>query len=259
MMNANCKSIRRHILMAANKSGHGHIPSCFSVVEILHALYSVMAHDPENPEWENRDIFILSKGHASLALYVTLADAGYFDLEGVNSYGLHRSRFGCHPDRLQVPGIEASTGSLGHGIGIAVGVAMAMKMKGSDRRVYTLIGDGEANEGSVWEALLVANYQKLDNLTVIYDNNMSHARGLQIQNPAFNLKGFGCDVTIVDGHDTEVLKTSLIRNSSTTQAIVANTIKGYGCSTMIENHYAWHHRSPIEDELEFLLAELEVA
>lgn len=258
-MNDHCKTVRRNILLAANKSRHGHIPSCFSVVEILHSLYSVMQHDPQNPEAEDRDVFILSKGHASLALYVTLADAGYFEMEGVNSYGLHESQFGCHPDRLKIPGVEASTGSLGHGIGIAVGVAMALKMKNSDRRVYTLVGDGEANEGSVWEALLVANHQKLDNFTVIYDNNMSHERGLQIADPVSNLKGFGCEVVSVDGHDIEALKGALSRETGAVNAVVANTVKGFGCPTMTENHYAWHHRFPKDEELDVLLAELEAS
>ena len=157
------------------------------MVEIIYAVYDYMRHDPTNLKWEGRDIFILSKGHAALALYCALAEFGYFSIEDVYSFGGFNSDFGCHADRLKIPGVEASTGSLGHGIALAVGAALGISLKKKTRQVFTVIGDGESNEGSVWEALMVADSLGLDNLTVIYDNNMSHSRGLQITNPAEKL------------------------------------------------------------------------
>ncbi|MEO5358597.1 MAG: transketolase [Nitrospirae bacterium YQR-1] len=254
-----CHSIREHILRASFESGQGHIPSCFSIVEILYALYSVMNHRPENPHWENRDIFILSKGHGSLGYYCVLADFGYFDIKDVYSFGAYKSAFGCHADRLKIPGVEASTGSLGHGIGLGVGMALAMKIKKENRQVYVLVGDGEANEGSVWEAVLVAVSLNLSNFTILYDNNMSHQRGLQIHNPHKHFEGFGCDTYQVAGHDVEELKKHVAIKSGTVKVIVAETVKGYGCKTFTGNHYAWHRRSPNEQELQQLLKELHAA
>ncbi|MHC4496342.1 MAG: 1-deoxy-D-xylulose-5-phosphate synthase N-terminal domain-containing protein, partial [Planctomycetota bacterium] len=214
-------------------------------------------HDPDDPSWDQRDIFVLSKGHASLAHYTVLAHFGYFDMQRVYSYGSFATDFGCHADKLKVPGIEASTGSLGHGIGLAVGMALAFKIDSSTRRVYVLIGDGESNEGSVWEATMVATNLKLNNLTIIYDNNMSHSRGLQIQNPAERFKAFGCRVSEADGHDVPVLKSEIGGNGDMVRAIVANTKKGYGCQTLIDNQYQWHRKSPTESEFETLIGELD--
>jgi len=257
-MNPFCRGIREDILKIAKASGHGHIPSCFSVVEILCAVYATIRHDPKDPAWEGRDIFVLSKGHASLAHYCTLARLGYFDIGRVVSFGAFGSDFGCHADRLKVPGIEVSTGSLGHGIGIGVGMALAFKIKHSGRRVVTVIGDGEANEGSVWEALMVADNLKLDNLTVIYDNNMSHGRGLQIMNPAEKLRAFGCRVDEVDGHSVKELQDALAaRPETAVHAVVAHTKKGYGCRTMVCDAYAWHRRCPTDEEFTRLMEELD--
>jgi len=252
-----CKEIRKDILKIARVSGHGHIPTCFSIVEILCAVYDTIRYDPDNPSWEERDIVILSKGHGALAHYCVLARLGYFSIEDVYSFGSYQSAFGGHADRLKVPGVEASTGSLGHGIGIAVGIALALRLKKAGRRVYAVIGDGEANEGSVWEAVAVATNLKLDNLTIIYDNNMSHGRGLQIQNPAERLKSFGCDVMEVNGHDIYSLKEAFGIKSEKVKAIVANTEKGFGCPTLIKNHYEWHRKSPNDAEFELLMKELD--
>lgn len=257
-MKKECRWIRQNILKIAKASGHGHIPSCFSVVEILYAIYDTMRHDPEYPDSPGRDIFILSKGHASLGLYCVLAHFGYFDINSVYSFGRFEGDFGCHPDRFKVPGIEASTGSLGHGIGIAVGAALALKIKEeTSRRVYTLIGDGESNEGTVWEAVMVASNLKLDNLTIVYDNNMSHARGLQIGNPAERFRAFGCDVEEVDGHDVEFLKKRMPGSGTLPRVVVAHTKKGYGSKTMILDHYQWHRKSPTDAEFERILEELD--
>ena len=252
-----CKKIRRDILRISKASGHGHIPTCFSVVEVLYAIYASINHDPKNPNWESRDLFILSKGHASLAHYCTLAYFGYFEIEHVYSFGSFQSDFGCHADRHKVAGIEASTGSLGHGIGLSVGMALGLKIKKTNRKVFTLIGDGESNEGSVWEAIMVAVNRKLDNLTILYDNNMSHSRGLQIYNPAEHFKGFGCEVIEINGHDTYEIKNVILRKSNTIKVIIANTKKGYGCNTLVENQYEWHRKSPNEKEFEKLMGELD--
>ncbi|MHC4147144.1 MAG: transketolase [Planctomycetota bacterium] len=252
-----CKEIRKSILSISKESGHGHVPTCFSVVEILYAIYGAIRHDPDDPSWDQRDIFILSKGHASLAHYTVLAHLGYFDTQQVYSYGSFATDFGCHADKLKVPGIEASTGSLGHGIGLAVGMALAFKIEKNSRKVCVLIGDGESNEGSVWEATMVATNLKLNNLTIIYDNNMSHSRGLQIQNPAERFKAFGCRVLEADGHDVDILKSEIGRNGDMVRAIVANTKKGYGCHTLIDNQYQWHRKSPTESEFEMLIGELD--
>jgi transketolase len=252
-----CKEIRKDILRISKVSGHGHIPTCFSVVEILYAIYDSIKHDPKNPSWEERDIFILSKGHAALGHYCVLAKFKYFDIERVNSFGAFGSDFGCHADRFKVPGIEASTGSLGHGIGLAVGIALALKIKKSNRRVFVLIGDGEANEGSVWEAVMVAANLKLSNLTIIYDDNKSHSRGLQIYNAAAKFRAFDCEVSEVNGHDVNALKEEIIKKANTVRVIVAETRKGYGCKTLVENHYEWHRKSPNDSEFEKLMMELD--
>lgn len=252
-----CKDIRKNILKIAMITGHGHIPTCFSVVEILCAVYSAIRHDPGNPLWDQRDIFVLSKGHASLAHYCVLAEFGYFDIRRVDSFTAFMSDFGGHADRLKIPGVEVSAGSLGHGIGIAVGMALGMKIRQSNRRVFVLIGDGESNEGSVWEAIMVAVNLKLDNLTIIYDNNLSHLRGLQIYNPAERFEAFGCDVVITDGHDVKRLGEAIMNRVNKVRVIVANTIKGCGCQTFINNQYEWHRRSPNDLEFEMLMRELD--
>ncbi|MFA5156119.1 MAG: transketolase [Candidatus Omnitrophota bacterium] len=251
-----CAEIRKRMIDISMVSGHGHLPSCFSVIEILYAVYSVIKHDPKNPLWEERDIFILSKGHAALAQYCVLAEFGYFNKKDLAAYGAFMSNFGCHADRSKIPGVEASTGSLGHGIGIAVGMALANKIKKHKRRILTLIGDGEANEGTVWEAMMVAENLKLSNLTVIYDNNLSHARGLQIRNPAERFRAFGCQVSEVSGHDIAELKKKITESADTVKVIVANTQKGYGCKTLVDNQYEWHRKSPNAEQKNKLIEEI---
>jgi len=256
-MHPSCKQIRRDILFSSRASGHGHIPTSFSVVEMIFAAYGSMKHDPANPGWDERDIFILSKGHAALGFYCVLAQAGYFPVEEVKTFGAFKSKFGGHPDRRKVPGVEVSTGSLGHGIGVAVGMALAFKLQGSPRRVYTLVGDGEANEGSTWEAIMVAVNLGLDNFAILLDFNKSQVRSLQIHNPAERLRAFGCEVFDVDGHHVDEVKAALHAGCGTVKAVVGNTIKGYGCRTLEQNIFEWHRKSPDEAQLETLLRELD--
>lgn len=258
-MNTDCRAIRKNILTCSQISGHGHIPTSFSIVEMLYAVYSTMRHQPSNPHWPERDIFVLSKGHASLGFYCVLSHFGYFGIDEVKTFGAFQTRFGCHPDRLKAPGAEVSTGSLGHGIGVAVGMALGIKLRKQSRQVYTLIGDGESNEGTVWEAVMVATDQKLGNLTILYDHNQSQIRCLQIHNPAERFKAFGCDVFEVDGHNTEQLQAALVASQQQVKVIVCHTSKGFGCSSLTEDMFAWHRRSPKPDELQQLMEELDAS
>jgi len=251
------KEIRTNILNISHHSGHGHIPTCFSIVEMLRAVYETMQHDPKRPDWAERDIFILSKGHAALGLYSTLAQYGYFPISDVFSFGAFESRFGCHADRFKVPGVELSTGSLGHGIGVAAGMALGFKLSRSNRKVFVLIGDGESNEGTVWEAAMVAVNLKLDNLTVLFDNNCSQSRCLPIARPEEKFSSFGFKVISVRGHDLfdikEAIQTPL---EGMPRIIVAHTTKGKGCPSLVKDVFAWHRQSPNKNELEILLGEL---
>lgn len=251
-----CRHIRADILRVSHSSGHGHVPTCFSVVESLRAVYAVMRHDPARPDWPERDRFILSKGHAALGLYAVLAAEGYFPASEVAAFGSYNSRFGCHPDRLKLPGIEASTGSLGHGIGIAVGMALGLRLGGGGQRVFTLVGDGESNEGTVWESVMVAVQLGLANLTIIYDHNKSQGRCMPLDNPADRFRAFGCDTVEVDGHDLAALTRVLAVQSDRPRAVIADTIKGHGAKLLSDNVYEWHRKSPDAAQLAQLLEEL---
>jgi transketolase len=247
---------REWAIRCSLESGHGHLPSSFSIVELALGAYGVMRHDPTNPGWSDRDMFLLSKGHAALGYYCVLAQLGYFPPADVERFGAHGSTFGCHPDRLKVPGVEASCGSLGHGIGIAVGMAMGMRIRQSDRRVFVLIGDGEANEGSVWEAVMVASDQKLANLTILYDHNRSQTRCLQIPNPTERFAAFGCAAVEVDGHDDGAIVEALRAPADTVKVVVGRTVKGYGCPSLEQNFFEWHRKSPTPESCEALISEL---
>jgi transketolase len=254
-----CLEIRKTVLRASCTSGHGHIPTSFSIIEMLWAAYATMDHRADSPDWPDRDLFLLSKGHAALGHYGVLAELGYISKQDLATFGAFGSNLGCHPDRQKVAGVEASTGSLGHGIGIAVGMALALKIKKSPRKVITLIGDGESNEGSVWEAVMVAVNCKLDNLTIMYDDNRSQSRCLQIMDPAACLKSFGLDVRSVNGHDCQSM-IDLLNQSPVPdrpRALVCSTVKGYGCPTLSNDVFSWHRRSPKPEELDLLLQELE--
>ncbi len=251
------KEIRANILQISHHSGHGHIPTCFSIIEMLRAVYESMRHDPKRPDWAERDIFILSKGHAALGLYCTLAHYGYFPIADVFSFGAFESNFGCHADRFKIPGVELSTGSLGHGIGVATGMALGLKLSGSSRKVFVLIGDGEANEGTVWEAAMVAANLHLNNLTILFDYNGSQSRCLPITMPEEKFSSFGLKVMTMAGHDVAaIMKAIQFPVEGTPRVIVAQTTKGMGCPTLMKDVFAWHRRSPNRNELEILRGEL---
>lgn len=257
------RDIRKKIYQMAHFAGGGHMGAAFSMADIISVLYfdNVLRYDAQNPEWEDRDKFILSKGHASYALYAALAKAGYFPEEELRHVGQAGSKFGGHPKLYDIPGVEASTGALGHGLSFAIGIAYANKVDSKDSHVYVVLGDGECQEGSIWEGALSAPTLELDNLTVVVDHNklqaMDDLENIVHMKPfADKWKAFGWNVVEIDGHDyAEIKKALLVREELKPTLIVANTIKGKGVSFM-ENVPLWHYRMPNEKELPILMREL---
>lgn len=256
-MDENINHLRKQILAMARKSGEGHIPSSFSILDILWTLYTrVLVIDPQNPDSDERDRFFLSKGHASLALYAVLSARGFFPRNELERFCEFDSPLGGHPDHLKVPGVEASTGSLGHGFPQAIGVAMALKIRKNDARVFALIGDGETNEGTIWESALLAAHHNLGNLVCVLDFNHSTDRALELGDVGSKFKSFGWAVKEIDGHDHDQIETAL-KSSNLTQPllVLANTVKGKGLSTM-ESNPEWHHKTPTAENMEIFMREL---
>lgn len=256
---------RKEILeMIVNAKGT-HIASSFSIVDILvYLYYKVLKINPQNPKDEKRDKFVLSKGHGCAALYVTLANKGFFPKNVLQTYTRSGSILGGHPDSTRIPGVETSTGSLGHGFSVSVGFALANKMKKNKSTVYCLVGDGELNEGSNWEAAMSASHHKLDNLILIIDDNKLMISGFakDILDPlSFNEKfrAFGWNTVEINGHNfSELIKAfqkAQIRNGRPT-AIIANTIKGKGVSYM-ENKKEWYSMLPNEEEFGRAIKEID--
>ncbi|MGH2508782.1 MAG: transketolase, partial [Ktedonobacteraceae bacterium] len=246
------KELRKTIITTAARAGEGHIPSALSIIDIIWVLYDrVLRYNAADPKWQHRDRFVLSKGHGCLALYSVLAAKGFYDLTELESFGRAGSRFGGHPDCNKVPGVEASTGSLGHGLPIAVGMALGLKIRGNQERVFVLIGDGECNEGTIWESALLGHYRRLGNLTCIVDYNHSSDRALGLGDLRAKFEAFGWSTREIDGHDHDQIYDALGCHrelEGSPMAIIANTIKGNGCAQM-RNNPAWHHRAPTPDEL----------
>lgn len=262
-MNEIIQSIRKSILTMMHYSKSSHIGACFSVVEILHTLYfDILNIDPNNPQKPDRDIFILSKAHASAALYATLAHRGFFPMEWLDRYYIDDGILPGHLDMNAAPGIECSAGSLGHGFSIGLGMAIARTIRKEPGHVFILLGDGECNEGSVWEAAMLAGTLKLKNLTIIIDYNHLQGMGREVINQtnlAERFKVFGWNAVDVDGHDLQSLKQLLsVGEQEAPFAIVAHTIKGKGVSFM-EDRLEWHYKSPNDKEFAAALAELENA
>lgn len=257
------KDIRKTIYKIAHYAGGGHMGASFSMADIISVLYfaNVLRYDALNPEWIARDKFILSKGHACYALYAALAKAGYFLEEELWHVGKPGSRFGGHPKMHEIPGVEASTGALGHGLSFAIGIAYANKMDNKDSHVYVLLGDGECQEGSIWEGALSAPTLELDNMTVIVDHNklqaMDELENIVHMKPfADKWKAFGWNVAEIDGHDyAQIREALLIRKSGKPTVVIANTIKGKGVSFM-ENVPIWHYRMLNAEELPVLFEDL---
>lgn len=261
------KSMRRSILeMATNCGGSAHLGGGLSMVESLAVLYgAVLRHDPANPAWEERDRFILSKGHGVLAYYAALAEAGFFPKELLSTFQQNETALGAHPVMKPELGIESSNGSLGQGLSFCVGLALAAKIRGRQHRVFTLMGNGECNEGSVWEALMSAAAFKLDNLVALIDDNDLQSDGLSadiipLRPLAEKLKAFGWRAVEIDGHNVEALYEALSAapEAGVPSAVIARTIKGRGVSFM-ENNPEWHHNRLTQSKCEQALTELEAS
>ena len=264
-MEAIAKRLRRHIIRMTGKAGSGHPGGSLSAVEIVTALYfKVLRHKPSDPCWSDRDRFILSKGHAAPLLYAALAECGYFPVDELLTLRQLDSRLQGHTDCTVTPGVEMSAGALGQGLSFAVGVALAGRLNSQDYRVYVLLGDGECDEGQVWEGAMAAAHFKVDNLVAIVDNNGQQIDGWNrdVMNlEPFNKKwqAFGWHVIEVDGHDLTQLtqafeQAKLVEGQPT--VIIAHTIKGKGVSFM-ENNPDFHGKAPNAEEVEIALRELE--
>ena len=251
--------LRKKIVDIVTNSGWGHIPSSFSIVEILKVLYfKFLKINSKNAEDKNRDYFILSKGHGCVALYTILNKKGLLKESDIKSFSKVNSILGEHPDATKIKFVEASCGSLGHGLSFAVGIAYSLKLQKKKNKVVVLVGDGECQEGTVWEAAHVARNKKLDNLIVLVDYNKSGEQLLPLDNLKEKWKSFGWRVFTVDGHNEDYLiktlkKTNTLRNRP--KVIIAKTIKGKGVS-FIEGHGPWHHKIPNKDEYNKIMKEL---
>jgi len=264
-MEAIAKRLRRHIITMTGKAGSGHPGGSLSAVEILTALYfKLLRHKPSDPQWPDRDRFILSKGHAAPLLYATLAECGYFPVAELSTLRQMDSRLQGHTDRTITPGVEMSAGALGQGLSFGIGVALAGRLDGQNYRVYVLLGDGECDEGQVWEAAMAAAHFKVDNLAAIVDNNGQQIDGWN--RDVMNLdpfprkwQTFGWKVIEVDGHSIPQLLNAFGRAKQVKgqpTVIIAHTIKGKGVSFM-ENNPDFHGTAPNAIEVDLALKELE--
>jgi len=263
-MEERAKGIRRHVIRMLAKAGSGHPGSSLSTVDLLVTLfYNKLRHNPQQPAWPDRDRFVMSKGHGCPALYAVLAEMGYFGIDKLDTLRQFGSILQGHPCMKTTPGIEISGGSLGQGLSVGLGIALAAKLDKKDYRTYVMLGDGEIEEGQVWEAAMAASHYKADNLCAIIDQN-----GLQIDGFIHEImssypipdkwRGFGWHVIEINGHDYKAISSAYdeaekIKGRPT--VIVAKTIKGKGVSFM-ENQVDWHGKAPSKDEAERALAEL---
>jgi transketolase len=250
------RKLRVAIVKAIKAGNRGHVGSSFSLVEIFRVLYDdVLKFDAKNPRWPGRDRCILSKGHGCLALYAVLADKGFFPESELWQFCKPTGILGGHPEYGKVPGVEASTGSLGHGLSIGVGMALNARFEKSPHRTFVVISDGESNEGSVWEAALCAAKHKLSNLVVLVDYNKQQSYGttyevLDMDPLGDKWRAFGFAVEEVDGHSVTALRAALARtpfHADRPSIIICHTIKGKGIS-FVENNLKWHHKTKITDE-----------
>jgi transketolase len=258
------REVRRHALHMVHRVNSSHIGSVFSMADLLAALYtSILRIDPANPDWPGRDRFILSKGHATSGVYAAVALRGFIPLAALDSYGVDGSDLMAHVSH-KVPGVEFSTGALGHGLPFGAGKALGARLRGDDWRVFVMLGDGEMDEGSNWEALMFAAHHKLDNLVALIDcNNLQSlttvAETLALEPLEAKLRAFGCAVREVDGHDhAQVLEAlaSVPWEPGKPSVLIARTTKGKGVAYM-ENRVEWHYRAPDAELLAQALAELD--
>jgi transketolase len=251
------KYLRKLVVRALEGGGRGHVGSSMSLIEIMRVLYDdILRYRPSEPKWSGRDRMILSKGHGCIALYVLLADKGFIPLDTLDTFCRRDSILGGHPEAGKVPGVEASTGALGHGLSIGVGMALAARIQKRDSRAIIVMGDGEINEGSVWEAALCAGKHRLSNLTAVVDYNKVQSAGptseIQDLEPLLDKwRAFNFATVEVDGHDVNALR-SVFRSLPLTQdrptAIICHTVKGKGIA-FAENDANWHHKSKIGKDM----------
>ena len=256
--------IRLETLKVIHSRGFGHVGGSMDLADLMAVLYGeVMKYDPKNPRWEDRDWLVLSKGHAGPVAYATFGLMGFYPMEEAYTLNQPGTKFPSHTDRKLTPGVDLTTGSLGQGISVAAGMALAAKHMGKACRVYTLLGDGEIQEGQVWEAMMFAHHYKLDNLCAVIDNN-----GLQIDGPVDQvmspypildkLRAFGWEAVEIDGHDFGQMEAAFAQAKETKEvptAIVMKTTKGKGVSFM-ENQAGWHGKAPNDEEYARGMAEL---
>lgn len=242
----NCINLRQKIIETVYRAKEGHIASALSILDLIYVAYDKVLNTP-------LDKFILSKGHGCLALYVVLADKKFFGEEELLHYCQFGANLGGHPYPY-LPGVEAATGSLGHGFPFGVGIALGMKLKQSQGRVVVLVGDQECNEGTIWESALLANQHNLDNLTLIIDSNKSSARSLSMVGLADKFSSFGWDTTMIDGHNHSHIENALKMTHYKPMVIIANTIKGHGCKIIENDPNEWHHKIPTDTEYTQLLS-----
>ena len=255
--------VRMGIIEGVYNAKSGHPGGSLSAADIMTYLYfRQMNIDPANPRDAKRDRFVLSKGHAAPVLYSVLANRGYFDTEMLRTLRHPDSVLQGHPDMKKIPGVDMSSGSLGQGISAATGMALSAKHFGDDYQVYTVVGDGEIEEGQVWEAAMFASHKKLNNLTVIVDNNNLQIDGsIDTVNSPYPIdekfRAFGFEVIVIDGHDFDQIEAALSRAGTFDKplAVIANTVKGKGVSFM-ENQVGWHGSAPNEEQYNTAMAEL---
>jgi transketolase len=258
------KQLRRHVITMIATAGSGHPGGSLSAADIVTALYfKVMRHDPKNTQWADRDRFILSKGHAAPILYAALAECGYFPVEELATLRKLGSRLQGHTDRTLTPGVEMSAGSLGQGLSFGIGIALAARLDKRDYHVYVLLGDGECEEGQIWEAAMSAPHFQIDNLTAIVDHNGIQLDGrccdiMALESLADKWRAFNWHVIEIDGHDMSQILPALKEAKETTlrpTVIIAHTVKGKGVSFM-ENNVDFHGKAPSAQEAEIALKEL---
>lgn len=259
-----CRQIRRHIVTMTGAAKSGHPGGSLSAVETVVTLYwDVLNHDPAQPKWEGRDRFILSKGHAAPVLYAALAECGYTPVEELQTLRKMGSIYQGHPDVRFIPALEASTGSLGEGLSLALGMGLAARLDNASWRTYVVLGDGEIQEGQIWEAAMFGAFNKVDNVCAIVDYNRLQLDGpvseiLELEPLADKWRAFGWHTLEVDGHDIPALQKAFAEAAATKgkpTCIIANTVKGKGVSFM-EGNPKWHGVAPSPEEVELALKEL---
>ena len=246
------KDLRIEIVKMISRAGEGHIPSSFSILDIIHFVYTnVIKFKKNNMNWKKRDYFILSKGHGCAALYVVFNKLGILKTKDIYNYSSKRGILGGHPDTTTVPGVEASTGSLGHGFPTAIGLALGLKIQKKKNKIIVLVGDGECHEGTIWESANIANNLNLGNVCAIVDWNGSAVQLMPKDDLLNKWKSFGWKTFVVNGHSNESLKKTFkkikFNLDGTPTVILAKTIKGKGVS-FLEGHGQWHHKIPNKEE-----------